>query len=269
MDETTYKLELEERKKISRPILDKTDRMNVFFSINDYKKKPGKKNLLITDQIEEKQVLNLALRQEIHHVVQNSLQSLEDKVHRLNVLSEDYRKYFQPQFNILLDPELVKVFTIGPKDNRLTHIESIFKLLNVDMMSSRAQPMVQVIEELIMNAQITAPLQRQSVTHKSVDLKIEKKKDLIAISAIDYYGTLGIDKFLKRIENAFSIGLGQSINFGRGGAGLGSSIIYKFAESIYLGCITEQCTRVSVVMPFNKSEKIFSTIQKSIHVIKL
>jgi hypothetical protein len=144
---------------------------------------------------------------------------------------------------------MTKIFNIGPKDNRLTHIESIFKWLELDMMSSRAQPMVQVIEELIMNAQITAPLQRQNVTPKNVELKI--------------------DKFLKRIENAFTVGLGKSINFGRGGAGLGSSIIYKYAESIYLGCITEQCTRVSIIMPFNKSEKVFSTIQKSIHVIKL
>jgi hypothetical protein len=269
MEETPYKLGLEERKNIAEPILDKADRLNVFFSINDFKKKPGKKNLLITDQVEEKQVLNLALRQEIHHVVQNSLQSLDDKVQRLNSLTEDYRKYFHSHFNILLNPEAVKIFSIGPKDNRLTHIELIFKFLDIDMMSSRAQPMVQVIEELIMNAQITAPLQRQNVTPKSIEIKIERKKDLIAISAIDYYGTLGVDKFLKRIENAFSVGLGQSINFGRGGAGLGSSIIYKYAESIFLGCITEQCTRVSVVMPFNKSEKIFSTIQKSIHVIKL
>jgi len=269
MDALAYTIELEERKKISEPLLVKADRINVFFSLGDFTKKPGKKNLLVTDQIEEKQVLNMALRQEIHHVIQNSMQSLEDKVQRLNNLSEDYRKYFHTHYNILLDPELVKVFSIGPKDNRLTHIESIFKWLGLDMMSSRAQPMVQVIEELIMNAQITAPLQRQNVTPKNIDLKIEKKNDLIAISAIDYYGTLGIDKFLKRVENAFTVGLGQSINFGRGGAGLGSSIIYKYAESIYLGCITEQCTRVSIIMPFNKSEKVFSTIQKSIHVIKL
>ena len=269
MESLAYAIELEERKKISEPLLDKGDRINVFFSLNDFKKKPGKKNLLVTDQIEEKQVLNMALRQEIHHVIQNSMQSLQDKVQRINNLSEDYRKYFHSHYNILLDPEMVKIFSIGPKDNRLTHIESIFKWLELDMMSSRVQPMVQVAEELIMNAQITAPLQRPNVTPKNIELKIEKKKDLIAISAIDYYGTLGIDKFLKRVENAFTVGLGQAINFGRGGAGLGSSIIYKYAESIYLGCITEQCTRVSIIMPFNKSEKVFSTIQKSIHVIKL
>lgn len=269
MEAIAYAIELEERKKISEPLLTKGDRINVFFELADFKKKPGKKNLLITDQIEEKQVLNMALRQEIHHIIQNSMQSLEDKVQRINNLSEDYRKYFHSHYNILSDPEIVKVFQIGPKDNRLTHIESIFKWLELDMMSSRAQPMVQVIEELIMNAQITAPLQRTNVTPKNVELKIEKKKDLLAISAIDYYGTLGIDKFLKRIENAFTVGLGQSINFGRGGAGLGSSIIYKYAESVYLGCITEQCTRVSIIMPYNKSEKVFSTIQKSIHVIKL
>lgn len=269
MDEIPYTLELEQRKKISEPILGKFEKINMFFAINDYVKKPGKKNLLITDQIEEKQVLNLALRQEIHHVLQNSMQGLEEKVLRLNGLAQDYRKYFHNHYNILDEPEFVKTFNIGPKDNRLSHMETIFKALGVDMTTSRAQPMVQVVEELIMNAQITAPMQKQSIIPRPCDLKVERKGNLLAISAIDYYGTLAVDKFLKRIENAFSVGLGSSINFGRGGAGLGSSIIYKFSESIFIGCILDQCTRVSVVMPFNKSEKIFSTIQKSIHVIKL
>lgn len=269
MEATQFSIELDERKKISEVMTAKKDRFNIFFALNEFNKKPGKKNLLVTDQIEEKQVLNMALRQEIHHVVQNSFQPLSEKIQRLDVLSEDYRKYFNMNFNLLVDPEMTKLISIAPKDNRLSHLEAIFKWLDVDISSSRAQPMVQVIEELIMNAQITAPMQKPNVIHKNIELKIEKKKDLLAVSAMDFYGTLAVDKFLKRIEQAFMVGLGPAINYGRGGAGLGSSIIYKYCESIFLGCIWEQCTRVSVIMPFNKSEKSFSTIQKSIHLIKL
>jgi len=269
MEASKFSLELNDRKLASEVMVAKKDRFNVFFTLSEFNKKPGKKNLLVTDQVEEKQVLNMALRQEIHHVLQNSIQPLTEKIQRLDVLSEDYRKYFNLNFNLLVDPEMSKIISIGPKDNRLTHLEAIFKWLNVDISSSRAQPMVQVIEEMIMNAQITAPLQKPNVIPKNIELKIEKKNDLLAISALDYYGTLAVDKFLKRIEQAFMVGLGGAINYGRGGAGLGSSIIYKNCESIFLGCIWEQCTRVSVVMPFNKSEKTFSTMQKSIHLIKL
>lgn len=129
--------------------------------------------------------------------------------------------------------------------------------------------MVQVAEELIMNAQITAPMQRENLRPAKSDFKVELGKGLIAFSCIDYYGLLNAEKFLKRVESGYNVGLGQTINYGRGGAGLGSSIIYKNSETLYLGCFTDRCTRVSSVMPFFKSERELVNMQKSLHVIKI
>ena len=71
MEASSYTVELEERKKISEPLLSKGDRINVFFSLGEFKKKPGKKNLLITDQIEEKQMKRSTLPDQLSGVESN------------------------------------------------------------------------------------------------------------------------------------------------------------------------------------------------------
>lgn len=70
-----------------------------------------------------------------------------------------------------------------------------------------------------------------------------------------------------KVESGLSIGMSNAINFGRGGAGVGSSIIFNYVDSLYLGCIPNKITRVSVVMPYNKSEKKLELIQKSLNIV--
>jgi hypothetical protein len=138
----------------------------------------------------------------------------------------------------------------------------------MDPGSARVTKAVEVMEELLMNAQINAPLLRQGSISARSFIKVEYSDKLLAISVVDYYGSLDWKKFLKKIENCLALGLDKALNMGRGGAGLGSSIIFRNCDSLFLGVIPSKKTRVSVIMPYKGPDKKYESMQKSIHIIE-
>lgn len=56
----------------------------------------------------------------------------------------------------------------------------------------------------------------------SMSFLAEKKGPNVALSVFDDYGSMNINKFLNKILNAYTIGTADSINYGAGGADLGS-----------------------------------------------
>ncbi len=263
-----FRLSQEARQKIiDRPALKKNIE---FCCLTQSEKARGlKANFLVIleDGFSELQVLEFIIYSNIRNFVQNSYWSAVDKLATLLSLADKQNTFFEEQFCLFPDAEMKFTLKFNAETDRTQLTKEAFANMKMSIGSNRTAHIQQTIDELAMNAQFTAP--NSGITQNSRDsiLIIEKNKTLVGISVVDYYGTLDINKFLKKIEHCLKFGKGESINYSQGGAGLGASIIYTHSDLIMLGCEKGKRTRVTSVLPYNINENNFSYIQKSICII--
>ncbi len=224
---------------------------------------------LFEDGLTDGQLLEYVMYRHYRSIFQNSFQPAADKLELLKKISSNKRQFFSLDFNLLEDGSANQTFIFNRQTAREELLSKVCKFINIDPESNRATRILQTVEELVMNVQITAPIVKNSVDLSASTLKVEYADHFLAISAFDDYGSLDCKKFLKKVESALALGLDKSINFGKGGAGIGSSLIFRNCDSLFLGVHANRKTRVSVIMPLNVTEKKFDGLQRSINIIEL
>ncbi len=266
-----FNLELEARKNIVEIEKIKFEKHNCFYSNVGIEKQivyKDKKAVLCENGLNQKQIIELVLRKNVDSVVQNSLQPLTEKMKTLAEIDQDPNQFFNESFLFFPKNEGVHKIIFNSATSRQSIINLTFHRLGFDVESNRALQFRSALEEMIMNTQIDAKTISTSNVDKKSILIIEKNEKLAAISMIDFYGSLINSKFLAPIESCLNIGVAESINQNRQrGAGIGGSIIFNAADSIYLGCINGVKTRVTAILPLNVSERIQEKLQKSIILI--
>jgi hypothetical protein len=223
---------------------------------------------MVADALSALECLEIIRGQKINCVLQNSLQSLTDKLSILKLIDYRFEDYFNNQFSFLDTQTHCTTFTSD--DQREGVIEKTFQDAMLDMDMSKYLYVYQVALELVMNAQIDAPKISGKIDALPSQLVVEKnlQKGLVAISVIDYYGSLNCYKMLDNIYAAHKDGFRGSMSKNAIGAGLGSALIYEHSESLVLGVMPDQMSRVTAILPYGVSEKRMDQIQKSIHIIK-
>jgi hypothetical protein len=230
--------------------------------------KKTKKIAIFDDELNAEQVIELAYRKGIDYVVQNSLQPLSEKVKILSALDKNNQEFFQEDFTFFTHSTGKHKIIFDSNTSRKTILNLSFHRLQIDIEAHRSSHLKCALEEIIMNAQIDAHNLGANKGHLKSTLILEKIDKLVAVSVIDYYGTLTYNKFTGQIESVLKIGFSNSINHNRTrGAGIGSSIIFNAADSLYLGCLPNQMTRVSAIIPFGLSETNQEKLQKSIFLL--
>ncbi|MEK6628235.1 MAG: hypothetical protein AABY53_06380 [Bdellovibrionota bacterium] len=267
----SFVLSKEAREEIAETFLAKND--VDFGCITKYEQKniglSNKLNVLLECGYSNTQVIESVVYHNITNFIQNSFFSALDKVALLFNLATQRDLFYDENLKILSDATHRHKLYFNPKSKREDLEKEIFNKLEMKIDSNRLTPVRQVLDELVMNAQLDAPkLSTARNVNQSV-LIVERTDNLISISVIDYYGTLDVKRFLKKIEGSLKLGQGDAINYSqhKGGAGLGSSIIYNHSDMLLMGCKRLKITRVTSVLPYNISEKKFSSIQKSISII--
>lgn len=265
----SFNMNLENRKQVLEKY-DITKNKNFYCcsAISEYKPQQEKISILIEDGLTELQIIELVLKHNLKHIIQNSFQSIDEKINLVTSFALEEKNFFDQNLDILTNHNFKKSFLIKQEGNRLQFVEELLVSMGLDPKSQRTQPMQEILHELIMNAQLSAP--QLSPVKKNLDsiLKVEKNENTVAFSMIDFYGSLSINKFLKKIQTALLVGAREAINYTSiGGAGLGSSIILRNSDSLLVGCIPNKITRVSVITPLSLSEKKLQLLQKSLHII--
>lgn len=224
---------------------------------------------LVSSDLSAIECLEIIRQKKVKTVLQNSLQTLSDKLGFLKKVDDQRDVYFSENLSFLdAEMSLVK-FSVS--DLREHVIEKAFTSAAIDLDMTKYQYVFQVALELVMNAQIDAPkLSNQTLTQNPSMLICEKNlsKGLVAISVIDHYGSLDCYKMLENIYLAHKNGFRDSMSKNSVGAGLGSALIYEYSDSLFVGVIPGQMTRVTAILPYAVSEKKINQIQKSIHIIK-
>lgn len=90
----------------------------------------------------------------------------------------------------------------------------------------------------------------------------------LLIGIHDPFGSLNVQTYLERISKCYSAGVADSINFGKGGAGIGSYIIFNAGSSLYYGVKPGESTMLVCVVPLKLSRRAREDMPKHLHWIK-
>jgi hypothetical protein len=227
-----------------------------------------KKLTVIDDSLSPKQIVELVLRKNVDKVVQNSLQSLSEKANILHRIDQNSNHFFLDEFSFFHENDGIHKIIFDNSTSRQTIINLAFHRLQLDREANRTMSFKIALEEMLMNTQIDAKNISGSEDNKKSILILEKKDKLVAVSMIDYYGSLIYSKFLAPIESCLDIGIAASINHNRQrGAGIGGSLIFGASDSVYLGCQPGIKTRITAIFPVGLSERHQEKLQKSVILI--
>lgn len=142
-----------------------------------------------------------------------------------------------------------------------------------------------VADEMYTNAIFNAPFIDQS-THRNPgvsrqDLEINLAEGKIArvllaadqnrimVACTDPFGSLNLSTYLNKIKATYLRGAAATMNFGPGGAGLGSYIIFNTGASMYVGVHPGHATIVVCILPLGMSNRKRALMPKHLHWIQL
>ena len=91
--------------------------------------------------------------------------------------------------------------------------------------------------------------------------------DRVIIGCRDQYGTLNPDKLIDRIKRCYESNPGEVMNFGQGGAGIGSFLIFDSCVSMYIAVDAGQSTTICCAFPLGLSATKRSLVPKNLHVV--
>lgn len=267
----TYTLDQSQRDILVNGVKDHLKNTKIFSHFKDALQEPNIKfsNIgLLVDKMSPLQIITAAYKDGFKHIIQNSLQPIDHKISILKKIDQNKESFFDDQFFILENSLFKHKVIFDAATDRKVITELAYSRLNIDPESARSTALTTCLDELLMNAQIDAPKAANTMETKKSTLIIEKSEDLIALSVIDTYGSLDHERFLNRIFTVLNVGVNEAIDFrSQKGAGVGSSLIFDASESLFIGCLPNYKTRVSVVLPLNLSQKKLSDIQKSLFIV--
>lgn len=90
----------------------------------------------------------------------------------------------------------------------------------------------------------------------------------LVIGCADPFGTLDLKLYLNKVKATYLRGPAATMNFGPGGAGLGSYIIFNTGSSLFFGVWPRQATVLCCVIPLGMSYRKRIQLPKHLHWIQ-
>lgn len=156
--------------------------------------------------------------------------------------------------------------------------DHIFSLSNSE---SLTEDICLAADELLTNAIYNAPhvnfqkngpgAPRTSTFGEANDLRpgslfIGHNDKRVILGCSDAYGTLNPKALLAKLKSCYENGAADSVNFGTGGAGLGTFMMFQSALSLYLGVSPYRKTVICWAYSLERRARVRSALPKNIHV---
>lgn len=166
-----------------------------------------------------------------------------------------------------------QVRSLVEKQGTLEKVSEILDSHNVSR--SLKEDSLLCADELITNSIFNAPF-KEKKDRKITDLKIPGECPVLfditigenefVISCVDPFGSLELVPFFERIRSCYQSGVGESINYGQGGAGIGCYLILEHCLSFVLGVVPGKRTSIYCRFPLKMSSKLRKSLPKNIIV---
>lgn len=242
------------------------------------------------------QVLRLATELGYTHVIQRNGLEYSKELRSTEVLVENPAGFFEFPIAAIFDPTDLspsgdKRFLLA--DAHFTSSSQKRELLDnfVGSMESRelSQTLIEditlVTDEMFTNAVFNAPFVDQksgknaNVSRRSLEVNFAPDKPgrmrlaaddtRIVVACEDPYGSLNLNGYLSKIKATYERGAAATMNFGSGGAGIGSYIIFNTGASLFVGVKQGRATIIACLLPLGFSNRKRALLPKHLHWIQL
>lgn len=253
-------------------------------------------NIGVGNNLSPQDLLRFATDHGFHHLCQRDGFKFDNEIRvSQNLIANPESFFLHPIANILspdlVDPNseasLIKInSTFDSSSQKRTLLESIQTYMaNHKLSQTLTDDVSAVADEFITNAVFNAPfvdmrtnanpgLSRLSgdvtlTAGKAGRLLVAHDDTSIVIGCEDPFGSLNLNHYLNKIRTTYLRGPAATMNFGSGGAGLGSYIIFNAGSSLYFGVKKSRVTLLCCAIPLKMSFKKRVQLPKHLHVIQL
>jgi hypothetical protein len=250
---------------------------------------PG--DIVLVDKAPHVAVLSLCVQNGVKHVVQKSSQNSHIEIHFSSLMVNEPGRFFQFPLSCILgalapsdesEAQMTGVsFLVEKLQERREILASVESYLSVFTSSpALVNDILCVIDETLTNAVYNAPFAGGMITTPSrevLDFPIDPLKkpmifvgqdrERIVVGCRDSYGSLNVESLINRIKSCYENQVADMINFGEGGAGIGSFLMFNSCASMYVGVDAGVSTTICFSFPLKLSAAHRSEMPKNIHVI--
>jgi hypothetical protein len=246
----------------------------------------------VSNELTALEVIELALNPDFRHVVQTSSLFFKDEVNAAAEMIRSPNSFLKSPLRCLLpsacssEEELRGFeFEFNTNGQKLEMIEKFEKYCRtISDSEAFLQNSNLIADELFTNAIYNAPFNDAENTcpgrkRGSEEIAMPSKKsgrifsgrhqNRFIIGCEDPFGTLNIKRNFERIKACLVNGATDMIQFGEGGAGLGSYLIYTSSVSLYVGVKKGEKTVVCSLLPLGVGDLKRNEMPKSIHYLDL
>jgi len=228
---------------------------------------------------------NLAktLETNIKHIVQINALEFKKEVATSDLMIVDPNKFFENPSAAILDPvnfakncqKIEPIFNykftnLSEKGKIINRIETV--LLKFCKSKSFIYDVQLVSDELITNAifhateDIDTRKDYMTVPNQG-EIFIAKDKNRIVVGCKDTHGKLNPKKLFTRLHLCYTSEIAEKINMGKGGAGIGSFLIYNVSSSYYVAVCENVQTIVCSLIPLQMGNRKRQKLPKNLHYI--
>jgi hypothetical protein len=248
----------------------------------------------VADCLEPEAVLTLALDSGFTHICQKGGHLFDAEIESANLMIQSPESFLEfPSATILtpgaLSAESEKKLIIhdtkfNSSSDKLQVLTAITNMMELKGLSQTINDdVIAVADELFTNAIFNAPFvdkdthQNPGICRKRLDVKLDDGKfgrmflandeKRLVIGCEDPYGSLDLKRYMTKIKATYQRGPAATINFGPGGAGIGSYIIFNAGSSLYFGVWPGKASIVCCVIPLGMSNRKRIQLSKHVHLI--
>ncbi len=241
------------------------------------------------------ELLRFATELGFQHLCQKDGFGFDKELQSAENLILDPESFFIHPVSNILTPDLVnseqeKQLTrldqrFDSSDQKRKHLDDLTNYLkSVGISQTLIEDACAVADEFITNAIFNAPfIDRATNTNPGLDrlnndIKLTDGKfgrfilghndQELVVGCEDPYGSLNLNHYLNKIRATYLKGAAAAMNFGSGGAGLGSFIIFNAGSSLYFGVKSGRVTLLCCTIPIRMSYKKRIQLSKHLHVIQ-
>lgn len=250
--------------------------------------------IMICDNVTPGNVIKMALDSGCTHICQSSHPYFIQDLNTSAVMLGDDKKFTSYPLSAILLPEAAglmaeskfKVFeySFDQAGQKSSILSGVSEALTRKKVSPSIQADIVVIaDELSTNAVFNAPfvdmqnkgagasrvaknIKMHAGKHASVFLGADDTR--VVIGCRDPYGTLNLMKLFVRIKKCYDTSVAETMNMtGRGGAGIGSFMVFNSSASYFAIVEEGQCTMILCALPIRMSNKVRLELPKNLHFI--
>ena len=242
------------------------------------------------------ELLNLAIDKGYLQLIYPDAKGFDKELKASAKLALNPRMLIENPISTILAPK-----NVGPdaeKDHTLLNIKfsgarekhNILEELNrvldeLKTSTSLRADIVVVADELVTNAIFNAPFvdktnAESGASREDGDITMEDGKfgeffcgadeERIVIGCRDPYGRLNVMKLLERVRKCYETSIAENMNMnGKGGAGIGSYMIFNSSTSYFVVVDEDKITLVCSVLPLKGSSRARQEAPKNLHYVVL